>query len=454
MLRLMLACVLCLAANAADASRTPRAEADDPELLDLRLAAHPGRGVAPLGVRLEVAWYQPGSDRILRVDWDFDGDDVVDACGFAATHVFQEPGAYHVVAHVVTRAHGTFTRGCTVLVHSAMMTLTFDDGHVTQSQYALPTLRARGVLPTAYVVPEWIEWREHGTSTQYVSWSELARLRDAGWDIGSHTLTHPHLPMLPLEEIRHELEASRDALADHGFPVKHFALPHGEYDERVLALVPTCYESNRATGNAVNPGPRAADRWLLLSKGTNWFKPLSEYRQYVDEAIGTGGWLILNSHIVYPTCGEIPYCVECSMLEDILDYAQANGVGLGTIDEIVSGAWERDPTWLEPGTPSPAEPSPLAARIPQAELLAGSARGAGGGSVLLRSDGGSWTITVHDASGRRIARIHDGLVPPGERAFRWDGRDDAGSVAASGVYFVRAVEGTGRMATTKTLILR
>lgn len=455
MLRILCALVLCLAADPAEASRIPRQLGDDPQILEVDLTARPGRGIAPLPVRFEVAWYHPGSDRILRVDWDFEDDGVPDASGFAVTHVFEQPGVRSVVAHVVTRAHGTFTRRCTVHVHSAMMTLTFDDGHVTQLQFAFPLLRARGISPTAYVVPEWIQWREEGTSPQYLSWAELGRLRDAGWDIGSHTLTHPHLPTLPETEIRHELEASREALADHGFPAPHLALPHGEYDARVLALVPLYYESDRGTGNAVNPHPASADRWLLRSRGTNWFKPIGEYQQYIDEAIGTGGWLILNSHMILPYCASTPYCVESSMLGSILDYAEASGVGFATIDEVLSGAWTRDPTRFEPGMSVSGPARPLAGRPSAADLVVrGPGNGAAGGQVLLHGEAGDWTVTVHDVRGRCIARLHDGVLPAGEHAFRWDGCDGTGSAVGSGVYFVRAVGRSGGAVAAKTVILR
>ncbi len=442
--------VVGLLAGAAEAARLERAVADDPTVVDIGLTAQPGRGIAPLPVRFEVAWYRPGADRILRVDWDFQDDGIVDASGFAVSHVFEEPGAYAVVARIVTRAHGTFARRGIVRVHSAMMTFAFDDGHVTQVLYALPALRARGVVGTAYVVPQWIEWREQGTSTLYLSWAELRQLGDAGWDIGSHTLTHPHLPELSEEGIRDELELSRQALVDHGFAAPHFALPHGAYDARVLALVPQYYASNRATGNAVNPHPASADPWMLVTKGTNWFKTIEEYREYVDEAVGAGGWLILNSHIVAPECGTTPYCVESAMLQAVLDYAEARGVGVGTVDEILSGAWTRDPTWFEPGATArrPVAPELVVRRV-------GRGPGADRGDVVLRAAGaGIWTITVHDVAGRRVAQLHDGFLPPGEHAFPWDGREGTGARAGSGVYFIRAAERSGGPVAAKTLLLR
>jgi len=193
----------------------------------------------------------------------------------------------------------------------------------------------------------------------------------------------------------------------------------------------------------VNPHPASADRWLLHTKGTNWYKTIEEYRQYLDEAIGIGGWLILNNHIVLPECGVTAFCVECSMLDGILDYAEGNGVGLATIDEILSGAWTRDPTRFEPDV----------ARAGPGELVVLRSE-SGGGQVRLRGEAGDWTVTVHDVGGRRVARLHDGPLPPGEHTFRWDGRDGTGSAAGSGVYFVRAVGRPGGAIATKALILR
>jgi len=52
------------------------------------------------------------------------------------------------------------------------------------------------------------------------------------------------------------------------------------------------------------------------------------------------------------------------------------------------------------------------------------------------------TIRVYDLSGRVVRSLVGGVVEPGEHAVTWDGTTDAGTHAASGVYFVR-MEGTG-----------
>jgi len=434
----------------------PRNVADDPRVVEVRLVSRPGRGIAPLPVAFEVDWYRPGSDRILRIDWDFDGDGIGDASGFSAAHVFPDPGSHPVTATITTRDHGTFQRTAAVRVHSAMMTLTLDDGHVTQHDFALPTFQQRGILPTAYIVPEWVEWRETGVDLSYMSWAEVETLQQAGWDIGSHSLTHPHLPLLAEPELRVELEASRDTLRAHGFPAKHFALPFGEYDSSMIPIVMEYYESNRATGNSVNPSPTVADPSLLKVKGTNWFKTLEEYQGYLDEAIAAGGWLILNNHVVRANCQQISFCVQQQMLDDILDYAEAMDVGFGTIDDVVSGRWAEDPTVFErpaaghsTGAPGAASPAPrrLALRV------AGPAAGGAADVALDVAAAGAYRVTVHDVRGRTVAVVLDGVLANGEHRLRWSLGDADGHPVGAGVYFLRA-RGAGSAATAKVVVVR
>jgi len=110
--------------------------------------------------------------------------------------------------------------------------ISFDDGYYSQYRVALPVLRAHhwsGVLnlELANTKPVW------GTRP-----GEVRALIAAGWEIDSHTLTHPDLTTLDAARLRDEVAGSRDELRRR-FHVRanFFCYPSGRYDGAVIAAV-------------------------------------------------------------------------------------------------------------------------------------------------------------------------------------------------------------------------
>ncbi|MBN1885075.1 MAG: T9SS type A sorting domain-containing protein [Candidatus Krumholzibacteriota bacterium] len=68
-------------------------------------------------------------------------------------------------------------------------------------------------------------------------------------------------------------------------------------------------------------------------------------------------------------------------------------------------------------------------------------------------EAGRLALVVYDAAGRRVRVLFDGRGNRGTNDFTWDGRDDAGRNAASGVYFLR-MEATGVAVNRKMLKLK
>jgi hypothetical protein len=62
------------------------------------------------------------------------------------------------------------------------------------------------------------------------------------------------------------------------------------------------------------------------------------------------------------------------------------------------------------------------------------------------------TLAVHDAAGRRVRTLAQGVFSPGPHAVRWDGRDAAGAQVGAGVYFGR-LEVPGERAITRPVLL-
>jgi peptidoglycan/xylan/chitin deacetylase (PgdA/CDA1 family) len=67
-----------------------------------------------------------------------------------------------------------------------------------------------------------------------MTWADLRDHVERGVDIGSHTLTHPHLVQLSDDELARELRDSKAEIEEElGRPCPDLAYPYGEYDDRV-----------------------------------------------------------------------------------------------------------------------------------------------------------------------------------------------------------------------------
>lgn len=63
-------------------------------------------------------------------------------------------------------------------------------------------------------------------------------------------------------------------------------------------------------------------------------------------------------------------------------------------------------------------------------------------------------LVLHDARGRRVRSLWNGMVQAGEHAWTWDGRDDAGRDCAAGVYLARLVVDGRQVDTNKLTLVR
>ncbi len=130
------------------------------------------------------------------------------------------------------------------LPHLPVM-LTFDDGYLDNYTDALPILRRFHDHGEFNIISAYVGLTVGINS--YMTWPQLKALVAAGMDIGSHTVDHQDLGLLPTDKVRSELRDSRNTLQQMlGVPVQWLAYPSGEpfrsgtvdAQQRVLALVP------------------------------------------------------------------------------------------------------------------------------------------------------------------------------------------------------------------------
>lgn len=168
----------------------------------------------------------------------------------------------------------TFTEAVTS-TQGRYLAVTFDDAYRSVLDLAYPALERLGVPATVFAPTSFIglaepmswpgieEWAggEHASELVPMGWDELARLADSGWEIGSHTRSHPRLSTLRGPSLDEELTLSRAEIEQRlGRPCESLAYPYGDFDEEVIA----------AAGRAGYRAAATLPRRLVGSRALAW----------------------------------------------------------------------------------------------------------------------------------------------------------------------------------------
>ncbi len=156
-------------------------------------------------------------------------------------------------------AHLLLLKGLQSVADSCDYTVTFDDGHISHYDLALPALAKYGMHSTFFITTGWVE------SSNRVSQQQIREMREAGHQIGSHTCSHPFLPDCSDVQLRHELLDSRKKLEDIlGATVTAISLPYGRWDHRVFRA---CCDAGYTQVYTSDPWLRTAKRGGIMSSG-------------------------------------------------------------------------------------------------------------------------------------------------------------------------------------------
>lgn len=138
-----------------------------------------------------------------------------------------------------------------------LVALTFDDGNETDLTAAAPLLHERGWNATFFITTGFLGEPRRLTPAQ------LRELHDAGFEIGSHGVSHAFLSELSTAQLRTELSTSRERLEDMiGAPVVHLSCPGGRWNRRVVAEARAAGYASMATSRAAL-NRRATSRYAL-----------------------------------------------------------------------------------------------------------------------------------------------------------------------------------------------
>jgi heparosan-N-sulfate-glucuronate 5-epimerase len=171
----------------------------------------------------------------------------------------------------------TFTEAVNWTGGGKVVAITFDDGYRSVVEHGLPILEyldmpATLFVPTDYMgtgepmawpgIDRWLGG-EHEAELMPVTWSELQTLQQAGWEIGSHTRSHPRLSQIDRDALPDELRGSKD-VCEEKLPgtCTSIAYPYGDFDAAVESAARAAgYSAAAALPDKItDPNPMAFPR--------------------------------------------------------------------------------------------------------------------------------------------------------------------------------------------------
>jgi peptidoglycan/xylan/chitin deacetylase (PgdA/CDA1 family) len=185
-----------------------------------------------------------------------------------------------------------------------LLAITFDDALRSVHRLALPVLESLGAVATVYAPTRPIldgtpmAWPEvamhldtkHAHELEGMTPDELREVAARGWEVGSHTCTHPWLPRCDDAQLARELTESKAALEQLlGAPCRTLAYPFGAHDARVAAAAAAAgYDAAVTLPSRVPAWPRdpsPAERMTLPRIGVYWVDDWHRFRLKVSRPL-------------------------------------------------------------------------------------------------------------------------------------------------------------------------
>lgn len=120
--------------------------------------------------------------------------------------------------------------------------LTFDDGYLNIYKYAFPALQEFGMKAVIFVLGDLNrkvnDWSYEEPQAELMEGRQILEMHLAGFEIGSHSLTHEKLTQAAPEMIWKEIYYSRMTIESLlNAPVRTFSYPYGLVNETVKKMV-------------------------------------------------------------------------------------------------------------------------------------------------------------------------------------------------------------------------
>ncbi|RWS41483.1 DUF2479 domain-containing protein [Bacillus mycoides] len=264
---------------------------------------------------------------------------------FASAAVFGNPNRADITGlqlRVVDKSNGAVTAHCNSIAlidepPQGVISITMDDGLLTQYTEARPIMDKYGFPATAYTITD----RVGADDTKFMTLDMLKKLRDAnGWEIAAHAGTmgvhEARYINITENQMNEDLKVVRNWLVKHGFQAgaEHFAYPGGTYDSTVLAYMRKYFGSARTISEKNHETFPPADPHRLRIVNVVNTMTIEKFKSHVDKCLENHTWLIFCYHqFVEPALFGTQ--VTPANFEAQMEYIAAKGIPVRTIGDMI-----------------------------------------------------------------------------------------------------------------------
>ena len=238
-------------------------------------------------------------------------------------------------------------------------TLTFidDDGALNSLENWESICDELGINITSALVTNTIGKGAHA------SWDDIARLQKKGFEFVSHTHNHINLTKSTKTKIVEEFISSISALREHGCETKYLVYPYNAINKDLMPLVDQYFDAGIGLGSGKTDNSIPVYTFHLRRYSINnteisvekeyngeivsvhSFKSLDELKDYIDDAVINGGWVIIMTHLRNDESFYFDEEMRANIIE-LCNYATEKGVEIKTFGE----AYEQFKNKSEEGT--------------------------------------------------------------------------------------------------------
>ena len=189
-----------------------------------------------------------------------------------------------------------------MLKGNGVLTLWFDDAWESQFEEAFPYLVKNNISAALAVPTELVGY------DAYMTWDQVRLLAKSGWEITSHSKTHPcNIHELDFNRLNNEIGGSKNDLFDQGIETEIYLPPCGIRSEKSDSLVSYHYKYQRLSVDGYNKIP-VSKPYQLKIKQVSQKTTHEDVTGWIETAQEQNSWLILMFHQV--DSGGMEYSID------------------------------------------------------------------------------------------------------------------------------------------------